>query len=431
MEPSTRSISGKLGALPSKIRLVARSRGKEAARLDFTQGTVLIGSSKDCHLVLTDDTVSRKHAELSLRGGGLLVKDLESRNGTRLAGSRIKEAFVPVGATLVLGEAELRIEDGTDEGRASLGPLTSIAPPMTKAIEALKKVAPSDATVLLEAETGSGKEVTARALHQASPRKGAAFETVDCGSLPRELAASELFGHMKGSFTGADRTRPGAFERAHGGTLFLDEIGELPLELQPLLLRALENRQVRRVGDEAWRPIDVRVLAATNRDLDAEVKAGRFRADLLHRLSVVRVRLPPLRERVEDLPHLVQAILDALGPRARGFTLTPERYTQLARHRWPGNVRELKNLIERAVALGELEAPGGGEGEAEAGKAAPARIDYHQAREDALAAFEHDFVAHLLRTFDGNVSKAAREAGIDRVYLHKLIKKHGIDVSAL
>jgi len=429
VEPSTRSISGKLGQLPAKLRLVVRAKGRELSRLEFTEGAVSVGSSKDNHLVIKDDTVSRKHAELSIRGGAPLVKDLDSRNGTRLAGSRIKEAFVPVGATLVLGEVELRIEDGTDEGRATLGPLTSIAPAMVKAIDALKKVAPTDATVLLEAETGSGKEVTARAIHLASPRKGAAFETVDCGSLPKELAASELFGHVKGAFTGADRTRPGAFERAHGGTLFLDEIGELPLELQPLLLRALENWQVRRVGDEHWRTVDVRVLAATNRDLDAEVKAGRFRADLLHRLSVVRVRIPPLRERLEDIPRLVQVILDGLGPKARGFTLTPELLKQLSEHRWPGNVRELKNLIERAVALGELEAPGGEPGGG--GAATAARLDYHQAREDALAGFEHDFVVHLLRTFDGNVSKAAREAGIDRVYLLKLIKKHDIDVKAL
>jgi len=418
----TRSLGSKMGELPPKLVLIARTREKELGRLQLERGVVTVGSAAGNDLVLADGTVSRKHLELSTRGGALLVKDLESRNGTRYLGSKIREAFVPVGAVLVLGEVELRIEADDAGARAELGPLVSVSPPMMEALRALARVAKTDTTVLLEAETGSGKEVTARAIHEASARADKPFETVDCSSLAKELAASELFGHVKGAFTGADRTRPGAFERAEGGTLFLDEIGELPLEQQPLLLRALESRQVRRVGDEKFRAVDVRVVAATNRDLDAEVKEGRFRADLLHRLAVVRIRIPPLRERLDDLPLLVRRILEGLGGRAHGFGLSAPMLERLRAHAWPGNVRELKNLIERGVALGEVSLP---EGKALPAEGAKSR-DYHQAREDALAAFEREFVEHVLRSCDGNVSKAARESGIDRVYLHKLIKKHGL-----
>ncbi|MFO0601335.1 MAG: sigma 54-interacting transcriptional regulator [Myxococcaceae bacterium] len=423
-EPRTRSLGGKLAELPARLRLVARHGAEVLATHDFTRGAVTVGSAADNALVLRNATVSRHHAELVTRGGAVLVKDLDSRNGTRFQGSRIKEAFVPVGAVLLLGEVELRLEDGDESAVSHLGRLVSRNPAMRAALESLAKAARTDATVLLEAETGTGKDVTARAVHAESRRSAGPFETLDCGALPKDLAASELFGHVKGAFTGAERSRPGAFERAHGGTLFLDEVGELPLELQPLLLRALERREVRRVGDEQARPVDVRVIAATHRDLDAEVKAGRFRADLLHRLAVVRVRLPPLRERVDDLPTLARAVLDDLGPRAQGFTLSPALLDSLAAHRWPGNVRELKNLIERAVTLGELPP-------LPAGTKATKSVDYQRARDEALGAFERDFVVHVLRTFDGNVSKAAREAKVDRVYLHKLIKRHRIDPKSL
>ncbi|HVE81890.1 MAG TPA: sigma-54 dependent transcriptional regulator, partial [Myxococcales bacterium] len=307
-----------------------------------------------------------------------------------------------------------------------LGMLRSRAGPKQAVIEQLARIAPTDATVMVEGETGTGKEVTARAIHQASARREAAFTAVDCGALPRELAQSELFGHLKGSFTGADKDRAGAFERAGGGTLFLDEIGELPLDLQPLLLRALERREVRRVGDAAYRPVDVRVIAATHRDLEAEVRAGKFRGDLLHRLAVIRVHLPPLRERREDVPELLEVLLGAMGERARGFTPSPELLAALEEHDWPGNVRELKNLAERAVALAN---EGQVEVEALGLKAVPPpakTTDYRAAREDALNRFERQFVLQLLRAADHNVSRAAREAGIDRVYLHRLMRKHGV-----
>jgi DNA-binding NtrC family response regulator len=307
--------------------------------------------------------------------------------------------------------------------RAPLGMVGS-----SSAMQALRKlierVAPSPTTVLVTGETGTGKELVAEALHRLSPRMAGPLVRINCGALPENLVESELFGHERGAFSGADRRKPGRFELADGGTLFLDEVGELPLELQPMLLRALEQREIRRVGDEKPRKVNVRVLAATNRDLDAEVAKGRFRADLLHRLAVVRIRLPPLRERLVDLPMLTRSILDGLGARAHGFSLSPALLEQLAARPWPGNVRELRNLVERAVALGDPSVAGDAAGETETKKP----IDYQQARDAALASFERDFVQHLLRTFDGNVSKAAREAKVDRVYLHKLIKRHRVTV---
>jgi two-component system, NtrC family, response regulator GlrR len=407
------------------VQLVARIAGRETAPVALGAEGVVVGSADGCDLIIDHPTVSARHAELRLRNGDVWVTDLDSRNGTRFQGSRVKEAFIPVGATLFLGDATLLVIPAAPRSAVRLGPLVSVAPQMMQAISALAQVASTDVTVLLEAETGCGKEITARAIHDASKRANAPFETVDCGALPNALAASELFGHLKGAFTGADRTRPGAFERAHKGTLFLDEIGELPAELQPLLLRALENRQIRRVGDDAYRPIDVRVIAATNRDLTLEVNAGRFRLDLLHRLAVVRVRLPPLRERREDIPMLVRAILDSLGPRAAGFSLSPDTLRALAAQEWTGNIRELRNVIERTLAMGpaQLESP--------EPASLRADVDYKSAREKAMDAFEREFVVHVLSRFDRNVSRAARESGIDRAYLHKLIKKHAIEISGV
>ncbi|GMU63237.1 MAG: hypothetical protein AMXMBFR34_50000 [Myxococcaceae bacterium] len=383
-----------------------------------------VGSGEDAGFRVAHRSVSRRHLALSLKALGVEAKDLGSTNGTTHMGTRLKEAFVPFGASLLLGEVELRLLPEREEAAWRLGELETSSPAMGAAYETLARAAKTDVTVLLEAETGCGKDVCARALHQQSLRAAGPFEPVDCGALPRELAAAELFGHERGAFTGAVRANAGAFERAHGGTLFLDEIGELLLELQPLLLRALETKSVRRVGGEKVTPVDVRVVAATNRDLDAEVKTGRFRSDLLHRLSVVRVRLPRLAERLEDLPLLARRILDELGPRARGFSLSPDTVARLRAQPWPGNVRELRNFLERAATLGTAPtaAP-----EATSTAPAPFPEDYRAAREQALEAFERDYAVYLLRRFEGNVTRAAKEAGIGRAYLHKLIKRHGLE----
>ncbi len=424
---STFPLDRQPGVSAARVHLVARVDGREVGRhvLSREAAEVEVGSGAEAGLRVTHRSVSRRHVRLALKALGVQATDLGSTNGTLYMGTRIGEAFVPFGASLLLGEVELQLLPERDEARWRFGALETASPAMGAAYDTLARAAKSDVTVLLEAETGCGKDVCARTLHQESPRVAGAFEAVDCGALPRELAAAELFGHEKGAFTGAVRANAGAFERAGGGTLFLDEVGELSLELQPLLLRALETRTVRRVGGEKYLPVDVRVVAATNRDLDVEVKAGRFRSDLLHRLSVVRVRLPRLAERPEDLPLLVRRILDELGPRAVGMSLSPDTLARLRAQPWPGNVRELRNFLERAVTLGAGTPSVAPAGSAEA--AAAFSDDYRQAREQALDAFERDFASHLLRRFNGNVTRAAKEAGIGRAYLHKLIKRHGLD----
>ncbi len=402
------------------LRVTARAAGRELAHATLAPGGELtIGSEDGNALVVKHPQVSRRHLLLRHLATGVLAKDLGSKNGTRLSDARLTEALVPPGAALLLGAVEIRLDPIDDEGLTRLGTLETKSPAMKRVVEVLTRAAAKDVTVLLEGETGTGKDVCARALHAASARARQPFETVDCGAFAKDLAASELFGHEKGAFTGADRARAGAFERANGGTVFLDEVGELPLELQPLLLRALEARTIKRVGGGTTIPVDVRVLAATHRDLDARVKAGQFRADLLHRLAVVRVTVPRLADRMDDVPLLARAILSQLGDRARGFSLSPTTLQLLQSQPWPGNVRELRNFLERAAAVGLDDQP-----------AAPADdLDYAEARERALDAFERDYAAFILKRAKGNVSQAARDAGMNRAYLHRLLKRHGLSGS--
>jgi DNA-binding NtrC family response regulator len=308
---------------------------------------------------------------------------------------------------------------------------------MREIFDLLARVAPTRATTLLEGETGTGKELIAEAIHLRSPRRDGPFVVFDAGAVAANLLESELFGHVKGAFTGATATRRGAFERAHTGTLFLDEIGEMSLDLQPKLLRALEAQEVRRVGDDVTHKVDVRVVAATNRDLKAEVAAGRFRADLYFRLAVVRILVPSLRERAEDIGLLVDHFLGPVGKRA-----TPEVTALLARYDWPGNVRELRNLIERVKAFGWDEAlaasgilaaveeaggaamAGAGGGGSDGTSSAP----FKEAKGKVVEAFERDYLEDLIRRTKGNISAAAREAGIDRNHLTKLLQKYGIGI---
>jgi DNA-binding NtrC family response regulator len=298
----------------------------------------------------------------------------------------------------------------------------------------LERAAASTSTVLVEGETGTGKEATVRSLHEASARRDGPYIIVDCGAIPSHLLESELFGHERGAFTGATDRRIGAFEAADGGTIFLDEIGELPLDLQPKLLRALESRQVRRVGSAQHREVNFRVVAATNRDLRQEVNAGRFRADLYYRLGVVRIRIPPLRERPEDIPLLAQHILDRVDApdEDKAPFHAPEFMARLASAAWIGNVRELRNYIEQCVVLRQgLAVEDSGELAAVAGAAeARPRVDvgkpYAEERRRALDGFEAAYVEGVLRANGDNVSRAARAAGLGRVYFYELLRKHNI-----
>jgi DNA-binding NtrC family response regulator len=392
-----------------------------------TGGRLAIGSQSRNDVVLTEPTVSRYHCELKASAQGVWVTDLESRNGTLVEGVRVKEALLRHGDVLALGRARLRFEQLNEREslelspRGSFGPLVGSSLAMRTVFATLERTAHADATVLLEGETGTGKGAIAEALHAASARKDAPFVVVDCGALAPSLLESELFGHEKGAFTGADTRRIGAFEEASGGTIFLDEIGEFPAEMQPKLLRVLENRAVRRLGQNAYKPIDVRVIAATHRDLRGLVNSGHFRADLYYRLAVVRVRVPSLRERLTDLPELVAGLLRGLGADATQLArLTkPDVIHRLEASAWPGNVRELRNYLERSLILNEPAAvdPPMAEG---------GILPLAEARHRALVAFERRYLEDLLGQHGGKVAAAARAAGVARVYLYRLLGKHGI-----
>ena len=396
--------------------------------------SLAVGTSGDNTLVLTDPTISRYHLELRRTSAGVLVTDLGSRNGTWVGAVRVERAVVPAGTRLRLGDTTIVVDDAG----STVAPPVADAPRPADLIgdsDAIREVARLvhrlarvDSSVLIQGETGVGKEVIARALHEASPRRTHELVVVDCGSLPATLIASILFGHEKGSFTGADQRRAGAFERASGGTVLLDEIGELPLEVQPTLLGVLERRSFTRVGGAQPIAADVRVLAATHRDLRAEVNAGRFRADLYYRLAVAKIVIPPLRERPEDVEplarHFVQRLTGAadLGPLETALDA-------LRAHPWSGNVRELRNVVEAALVMGELDL--GGERPAGAPAAGPRPADaplasYRDARADALARFEAAYLAELIARAHGNASEAARLARMDRPYLLTLLRKHGL-----
>ena len=278
--------------------------------------------------------------------------------------------------------------------------------------------------ILIEGETGTGKGLLARMLHRGGPRASRPFVDVNCAAIPESLLESELFGHEKGAFTGADHRRAGAFEAAAGGTLFLDEIGELPADLQPKLLRVLEDREFRPVGANATKKAQVRVIAATNRDLRAEVNAGRFRADLYFRVAVVKIPLPPLSQRLDDMPQVVEQLLTSLGatPAQKPPLLAGRFIALLQSSTWPGNVRELRNYLERCLVLGTV--PPVTEDGGETARTPEVRLKYEEARERAIAEFERRYVEALLKVHAGKVPEAARAAGMDPKYLYKLIQRH-------
>ena len=390
------------------------------SQLLLTAGTVFVGRGPECDLVVDDEAVSRSHACLSLLPGAVKLKDLGSSNGTRYLGARIAEAMVPVGGTVSIGRTTLRFRLQDQPGplceREELCGIIGKSPAMRRLFATLDRVGPSSSTVLIHGESGTGKELVARALHALSPRADKPFVTVDASTLTQELAESELFGHARGAFTGADRARGGLLEAAQGGTLFFDEIGELALPLQAKLLRALESRTFRRVGETTLRQLDARVIAATHRDLSAEVAAERWRSDLYHRLAVLVVTVPPLRARREDIPQLATHFAQALGHDPA--ELSPSVLAALQCEAWPGNVRELRNAIERVLALAPA-APGAAPQSASADA-----FTFSTARGRLVDDFESDFLRAVLERNGGNVSAASREAKISRRQFYRLIEKH-------
>ncbi len=419
---------------------VEREGGRNTSRTIVYDGELCrVGTHSANELVLADPAVSRFHCRIVRSGVGWQVRDSGSLNGTRLDAVRVRDADLPVDTVLALGDSVLRVH-AAEAGSEAVVPLTpafgqlagrSVA--MRKLFQLLEKVAASEINVLVEGESGTGKELVASELVAKGPRADKPFVIVDCGAISPNLVESELFGHVRGAFTGADRDRVGAFEAADGGTVFLDEIGELRLELQPKLLRAIEAREIRRVGETKARKVNVRVISATNRDLEREVNRGRFREDLYFRLAVLNVRVPPLRERVEDLVLLIRVFLASLGEPEQERLFAPSVLEELARHDWPGNVRELRNYVERTVVL-QTASPAssrrGAAGVEPAAEATPARVDlgvpFKLAKETAIDTFERAYLALLLHQAGGNMSKAARTAGMDRMYLHRLAQKHGL-----
>src|SRR5262245_23518189 len=317
-----------------------------------------VGKAPENDLQLDDETVSRVHFEIMRDAKGYLVRDLKSTNGTFLDGAEVKEAYLRAGSVIRIGSSELKFTPFEERieilpsDKEQLGDMVGRSPVMREIFGLIERIAPTDATVLIEGETGTGKDMVARTIHQLSPRRDAPFIVVDCGAVAGTLIESELFGHEKGAFTGAVTARQGAFELASGGTVFLDELGELALDLQPKLLRVLEQRELRRVGGSKTLKVDLRVVAATRKDLRSEVEKGKFREDLYFRLNVVPITAPSLRDRREDIAPLIDHFLAKLAPPGAIPELSEATRAALYAHDWPGNVRELRNVIERALALG-------------------------------------------------------------------------------
>jgi DNA-binding NtrC family response regulator len=439
-----------------RVMLRVKDGPEKGAQITVARSRVTIGRSAVNDLVLSDSSVSGTHAELVIGDSGVIIHDLDSTNGTFINGTRVKSAWIEPGADVKVGKTEFQLLSA-DEVQVPIsdldhfGALYGKSPAMREMFATLERVAPTEMSVLIGGETGSGKELVARALHDESNRAQGPFVVLDCGSMPRELAEASILGHKKGSFTGAVSDRPGCFEEAHGGTLFLDEIGELPLDLQPKLLRVLDRREVQRVGESQVRKVDVRVVAATHRDLRMMVGQGLFREDLYFRLSVMSVDLPPLRVRGGDIVMLADRFLEDFVRTYHGSAkpkLSDAARDALVAEAFPGNVRQLKNVIQRAahlcrngiiepsdLHLGRREDPRAVAAQNAAteqhGTASP--IDeamfaapFKDAKQQMVDNFERVYFGRLLERTDGNLSRAAAEAGITRYYLRELLKRLGM-----
>ncbi len=434
---------------------------------DLESSSIRVGARQGNEVQLSDSGVSGLHFEISLDDQGYRLRDLDSTNGTYIGGLRVNDVYIEPDTVILAGATQLRFQPLSESielelaKEASFGGMIGESIKMRELFARLEKIAPSDATVLITGETGVGKELVAEAMHELSPRKKGNFVVLDCGSIPQHLIESELFGHERGAFTGATSAHAGIFERAHKGVVFLDEIGELPLGMQPKLLRVLERKEVRRIGGSKTIHVDIRVVAATNRDLGVEVNRGRFREDLYYRLAVARVHVPPLRDRRDDIPALIKHFLEII-PGAKNDSLTGETVEIMRRHDWPGNVRELRNVIERAVLLSEsplsktaLQGVGSSssatkdsqiktsefivsesvdQAEVDKGVVRPdtmkvvvdTRIPFKLLKQELISEFERRYITQLLDEHDHNISSAARAAGIDRMSIHKMLNRLGL-----
>jgi len=400
----------------------------------------VLGAERGCDVVLNDPSVSRRHCSVIPTTTGFTITDLGSKNGTTIDGVAITKVTAPPGVAVRLGKTLIQLLPA-DEPVAippsthdHFGAMFGDSPAMRQVFAVLERAAQSDAPILFLGESGTGKELAARAVHDASPRKAGPFVVFDCGASTETLIESDLFGHIRGAFTGAASDRQGAFAAADGGTLFLDEIGDLPIGLQPKLLRMLEAGEVVPLGGRKPERHDVRVVAATHRDVFGEVARGGFRGDLYYRLAVVEVHLPPLRQRHGDLTALIQRFLERAGRKDLAGQVTGPLLEKLERYHWPGNVRELRNVITRAVALS---APGDDFAAlpillrpttAAADGPPPIRADrpFHEVKDEHVARIEREYLTDLLVRAAGNLSQAARLAGLERKFLYRLLERAGL-----
>jgi len=435
-------------------------------RFVLNKPSFLIGTDPLCDLVLKDRTASRRHCELVAEGDGYKLVDLNSTNGTHLEGVRVGQVFLPPTSVFRAGKTRIRFGmaqtlEPLTRDRTRYGNIIGQSPPLRDVLAILDKVAPTDLSIVIEGETGTGKELIVRAIHGASRRASQPLEIFDCSAFPGTLLESELFGHERGAFSGAAYAHKGVFERADRGTIFFDELGEMDIEFQAKFLRALESGEIRRVGGERTLMVNVRPVAATNRNLDELIAEGRFRQDLFYRLAKVRFRLPPLRERPEDIPMLAEFFLDqmAVGLGHRPL-LTSDAVDVLVHYRWPGNIRELRNMIERAATLcdnritGDYLAaelgvrpthvpvphpaqsapppPPSDSGGVQAYLMASIEsadgdpVPLREAKDALVSDFEKQYLEHLLEKHQQNISAAAREAQIDRRHFYRLLKKYDL-----
>jgi DNA-binding NtrC family response regulator len=423
--------------------LVDTKDGKKSVLIG--RDPVVVGRDEGCTVVIPDRHVSAVHAELTATERGVRIRDLGSRNGTWVGDLSVNDAYLTATTKLAFGAVDARFEVTAPEqlrieSPDRFGELYGASFGMRQLFAQLAKVAPTELTVLVEGETGTGKELVAKAIHDASPRRKEPFVIVDCGAIAPTLAESLLFGHERGAFTGAHAKRESPFVEAKGGTVFLDELGELPIDVQPKLLRALAERRVQSVGGSGYRSFDARIVAATRRDLLSMVADGSFRSDLYFRLAQMRVSLPSLRARTDDIPGLVAHLLSAAGASDAIKRVSRETMARLMRHDWPGNVRELRNAVSVALALAgkdsavEIASYVGppatfrpaDDPVTHASTHAAAAPTYHEGKRRALAAFEREYFSRLLSECSGSVVEVSRRSKLQRAHVRKYLREHGL-----
>jgi two-component system, NtrC family, response regulator GlrR len=407
--------------------------GPDEGRVDDVAAQVVRIGRKGTDIVLNDRSVSGLHAEITLTERGYRLRDLESSNGTFIAGLRVRDVDIPPRSTITVGHTQIRFVPLEDTvafplwGEAEYAGMVGKSWAMRQVFELIERIAPSETTVLITGETGTGKELVAEAIHKRSKRSRGPFVVLDCGAIPDHLIEDQLFGHERGAFTGATVNRSGVFERAHGGTLFLDEIGELPPDAQSKLLRAVETRVVRRIGGSANIKCDVRLVAATNRDLAVETNRGGFRSDLYYRIAVGRIEVPPLRDRLEDLELLANRFVDELIAGKVAGGLPDDFIARAKRHAWRGNVRELRNAVQQALtAPAFLEI---GDGPPSSLWSIDTSVPFKLAKQRFVDEFDRRFMMTLLEEHAWNISAAARATGVDRMSIYKLLERLGLERS--